>query len=380
MRKAWIWGGLLVATGVGLRLAAAGMAFRADRGRLLPDEARYLDASSDLKGLLAEWKKPGGSPLPPGYPLWLGGLRGVHDSLGWLRLAGALLGAASCLTLIPLARGALPEGMGSRLGWWIAWGACLSPLCVASSAWLISESLYVPLLVLAGWGGTAGVRGRPEGAVLAGILLGVAQLVRPIALPLILLAAGWLLAASGRRAALAILLGAWIILLALGGLLGADRTARFCFPSGRVLGTLRLAWTSPTGSLVGVALPADPAVRVPVVSGWRERLLLASKKITGLWGPVPRTTQLNTGWPARLALAAWLLTMPAAAFGALAAARHWRTAGWLLILPIYTTLLHIAFGTSLRYRMPVEPALVCLAVWGYAVLWRRGLEREPPLG
>lgn len=371
-RKVWVWGGLLLVSGVGVRLAASGMAFRADRGRLLPDEARYLDASSDLKGLLHRWEGGTGYELPPGYPLWLGLLRGVSPNLGWLRFCGALLGAASCLALIPLARGALPEGMGARLGWWVAWGACLSPLCAASSAWLLSESLYVPLLVLAGWGATAGARGRPGGAVLAGILLVVAQMARPIAMPLIFLAAGWLWVGTSRRTALALLLGVWIALLLLGGLVGAGRTARLCFPFGRILGTLHLAWSSPTGHLVGgVDIPADPAVRKPVVSGWRDRVSLAARKITGLWRPVPRTTQLREGWPARLSLAAWLLTMPAAAFGALAAARFWRTSGWLLILPVYTTLLHIAFGTSLRYRMPVEPVLVVLAAWGVAAAWRR---------
>ncbi len=380
MRKAWVWGALLVAVGLGVRLAAAGMAFRADRGRLLPDEARYLEASSDPGGLLSRWEGPKGYELAPGYPLWLGLLRGFHDGLWWLRFCGALVGAVSCLALIPLARGALPDGLGSRLGWWIAWGACLSPLCVASSAWLLSESLYVPLLVLAGWGATVAARGSPRGALLAGVLLVAAQLVRPIALPLVLLAAGWLGMGAGRRAAWAILLGAWIVLLVLGGLLGAERTARLCFPSGRVLGTLRLAWSSPTGYLVGgVDLPADPAVREPVVAGWRDRASLTARKIAGLWRPVPRTAQLKEGWPARLSLAAWLLTMPAAVFGALAAARFWRTSGWLLILPVYTTLLHVLFGTSLRYRMPLEPGLVILAAWGYAVLWQRVLKREPPL-
>ncbi len=109
-------------------------------------------------------------------------------------------------------------------------------------------------------------------------------------------------------------------------------------------------------------------------SGWKDRIVLAAKKVAGLWRPLPRTVQLSHGWPARLSLAAWLLTMPAAAFGALLAARHWRTAGWLLILPVYTTLLHVAFATSLRYRMPLEPGLIVLAAWGYAEAWR-GLKR-----
>ena len=375
MRKSWVWGGLLVAVGLGVRLAAAEMAFRADRGRLLPDEARYLDAASDRSGLLARWGRPGGFEIPLGYPLWLGLLRWVSGDLGWLRFCGALLGAASCLALIPLARGALPEGTGERLGWWIAWGACLSPLCAASSAWLISESLYMPLLVLAGWGATAAARGSPTGALLAGILLVGAQLARPIALPLAFLAAGWLWAAAGRRTVLALLLGGWVCVLMLGALLGAARAGWLCFPSGRVSGTFRAAWSAEnrTGYLVGgtdVPQYGAPPAEGRAASGWRARVALTARKIAGLWRPLPRTAQLRKGWPARLALAAWLLTMPAAAYGALAAARFWRTAGWLLILPVYTTLLHAVFGTSLRYRMPVEPVLVVLAAWGYAALGR----------
>lgn len=353
------WAMLLVLAAFGTRLAATRMALAADRGHLLPDEARYLDASQD----------PGVSPLPPGFPAWLGLLQDVSKDVDWLRVAGAALGALSCLALVPLCRAAFPDGSPALLPWAAAWIMALSPLCAASSAWILSESLYVPLLVLAGWGASLGARGRLPGAFAAGAVLVTAQTVRPLALPLLAGTAVWLACAGVRRAAPAFLLGAGLAALGLAAWGGRDLAVRTLWPAARAAGTFKASWKTPTGHLVGGVDRAQEGLSPAGVAG---------AKLWGLWRPVPRTVQLRTGWTARLSLAAWLLTMPAALGGAAALVRHWRTAGWLLLLPAATTAIHLAFSSSLRYRMPAEPCLAALAAWGYAAAWAAFRSRSAP--
>lgn len=330
---------LLLLAALGVRLAASEAAFRADRRVLLPDEKRYLEASRGA--LLAEWRRPEGFGIPPGYPAFL---RVAHPP----RLWGALLGALSCLALVPLGRRVC------GIGWPCAWAAALSPLCAASSAWLLSEALYVPLLVLAGWGIS---RGSPGGALAAGGILVAAHLTRPLALPYAALLLAWLALAGRGRCAWALALGGWAAFLALAAGAGAAPASRMLVPVDRVLHTWSQAWESQSSR--------------PYLSGRGDEgsgesgPLLALRRAGALWRPMPRTGQLRgrAGW---IVAGAWALTVPAALLGAWLAFRDWRRTGWLPLLLLYTTAVHMAFLTSLRYRMPLEPFLVVLAAWGYA--------------
>lgn len=335
---------LLGLAAFGVRMAASRIALRADKGVLLPDERKYLKAAEG--SLLEGWRTPGSFGISPGYPLFL---RVAKPPRAW----GALLGALSCLVLVPLGRKVC------GIGWPSAWAAAFSPLCAASSAWLLSEALYVPLLVLAGW---ALARGSPGGAILAGGILALAQLVRPLALPFAGLLFAWLLLAGRGRCALSLLLGGWAAFLILSAAIGGRTAAKILLPVDRSVHTLSQAWKS-QDSLAYLPGRGD--------EGSREAgPFLALKRAGRLWRPTPKTGQYRGvfGW---VVAGAWVLTIPMGLFGAWLALKDWRRTGWLPLLLVYTTGVHMILITSLRYRMPLEPFLVILAAWGYARLRTR---------
>lgn len=130
---------------------------------------------------------------PPGYPVLLAGVYEVAGPQSWkaARLVGALLGVLSVLLLYLL----VARAHSRRLGLWAAGIAAVTPMLIALNGTLLSESLFIPLVlgmllcvVL------AREHGGYRWAVAAGVLLGAAVLTRTNGLSLclvLLLGLGW---------------------------------------------------------------------------------------------------------------------------------------------------------------------------------------------
>lgn len=139
---------------------------------------------------------------PPGYPFALGGVYAVSgDSRDAGRIFGALLGVLSVALIFLIARATLGERTARIAGWF----AALFPPLVALNASLLSEALFVPLM-LAAILATLRFRAEPERvplALAAGLLVGLASLSRSAGLLLAIPLGIALITAPGARRVLA---------------------------------------------------------------------------------------------------------------------------------------------------------------------------------
>ena len=196
-------------------LALGGDPFDYDRlGRLL----------AAGKGFGTSVLSPSGGPTafrPPAYPLFLGAVyRVTGNSILAARLAQAVLGAVSVVLLWLLAR----RLFGRRSAYLAAGLFAVYPPVVFATAALMSESLFIPLL-LAGLLALAVARDGTENAkwwaLAGGAFVGLGMLTRPNSaamLPaLVLFVIAWKRTGWSRRPALAraalVVLGALVVLI-----------------------------------------------------------------------------------------------------------------------------------------------------------------------
>ena len=185
-----------------------------DTAHLTPDGAHFLDIARAIQrgqGFVTQedwpaWLDPPRLPTPepfkePGYPFAIAALAplvgGIMPAARWLSLLAGLL---TPFATWALARRLWPD---RRVAWVAALAAAASPVLIAMSAAVFSESLFTLLLTLA-FAACAGA--SLADAALGGLTFGLALLTRGQAL-IAIPALAWLLASRpggrGRRLALA---------------------------------------------------------------------------------------------------------------------------------------------------------------------------------
>jgi len=312
-----------------------------------------------------------------------------------LRIVFALLSALTCAVLALLGR----RAFGDAAGLVAAWALALDPAHLYYAMHFVSEVPYALLITaatLAGLHATATAR-RP--ALVAGLLLGAAILVRPqaaLVIPLLAMIAPF--ARERRRALVAtalVSLGAaavvapWV----------ARNAVRFGHPAIAVVGAATLyganndrvladpalcgSWVS-TRSALGVhVLPRDEAlyaersaagVRAFLRDHWRDLPRLE-------WCKAERLVALRLVTPnrfARVAFAvAWALVAPLAAVGLWIGWRRHRVAAVVVALPLLALLVTaLLFYGSIRFRHSTEPLLVAFAALGAVQAARRARWRQ----
>ena len=176
---------LLVAIAFLLRVGLVLVASVDPERMLQTDSAGYLALAGDLGSYLgADGEHLGWSlKRPPGYPLLLHLLMQILGfGIVGVALTQALLGALTVALVGVLGRRLHGVNAGNVAAGIVA----LDPTLVVQSAFVLAEALFTFLLVLATLLLTAqGADRRRRRAGLAGLILGVAVLVRPIALPLL---------------------------------------------------------------------------------------------------------------------------------------------------------------------------------------------------
>jgi 4-amino-4-deoxy-L-arabinose transferase-like glycosyltransferase len=337
------------------------------------DEAIYVDAAMRLRtgaGLGA------GYDNVPGYPALLAILgTPVPSQVVLLRLAQAALASLGCVLCFGLAR----RLGGDRAGFAAAVLYAVDPLLVVSAGLLYPEvtaGLMLTAALLAGWDGVR--RDRLLPIAVAGLLLGVLALLRPVGLVLAPVMLAWVGLAPGqrwgRRVAYAVCLGlAWAVAL-------LPWTYRNYRVHGRVVpiataGT-ELARHGLAGALTGAA-ERDPG-------GFARRTV---RELGGFWELYPtrlmtddssRRAELSRGDP-RLTSTPVLQrslrdTASALSFGlelALASGGllvGWRTRRretvWLVTTVLAFSLGYALFHGKLRYRIPILPIVFAFAGLG----------------
>lgn len=408
--------GLIVAGGFVLRASAAVAVdwVTKRRGKLcLFDDAdiywRLAEAIRAGKPYVVwQYDQPHHALRTPGYPLFLAGCQAAFGpSTLAVRLVQAALGAAGVWLVYRLTRRLWPEKAGSDRGWrsvpiLAALIAAAEPYSAASSALILSEGIFIPLMLLMLWGLASlwpagdGTKPRHPGLVAlgTGLAAGAGVLVRPswaLFVPLVL--AAWIaLAGRGRR--VEAMRGAALVALGLAIAMGP-----WWARNARVFGRF-----VPTALWVGASLydglrpDADgssdmkfldtPAIRhldeTTQDRTLRDRALafardhpgraleLAAVKAARYWSPWPNSDQFAS--PA-VNLASAVITIPLylLLLVGLWDRRHDPRALVLLAGPLlYFAALHAVFVSSIRYRIPAAVPAFGLAAAGLARVLGRG--------
>lgn len=385
-RAWWKSRSLLAALGVGLvlRVGAAfvvdGLAQREGRVCLFPDAAIYWQLAGSISSggpyRVSQWGVPHDALRTPGFPLFLAACRLVAgDATLPPRLAQAVLGT-------------LAIGLVARLTWLVrpvqrlaigaAWLAALDPFVVGFTPLLLSEAVFLPLLLatLVGlatlWRGPASARV----ALLTGLTAGAAVLVKPsfaLFVPAVL--TGWLACApraSTARGAALVALGLTLIM--------APWWARNAWHYHRFVGTALWGGASlydglnprATGASDMTFLEAEDLRELDEVTqdqelkrrAWTfacERpdhvAALAGVKAARFWSPWLNAEGARS---TALAVATTLWTLPVY-LAILAGLARWRrdARAWALLAGplLYFAVLHMVFVGSVRYRAPaIVPA------------------------
>ena len=324
----------------------------------------------------------------PGYPLFLAAcqvLFGASAPIG-ARLVQAALDAACVPMVFAITRRALP-GCRDRVAVVAAALAAFEPYWVGLSALLLSEAVFVPLMLLMLWGMAAlwdegeSPRGRALVALGTGLAAGASVLVKPswaLAVPAVLIA--WMVARRDGRAfrgAAIVCLGV-VMAMAPWWVRNAGLYGTFV-PTAVWAGASLYDGLNPSadGSSDMRFLASPEFARLGEVEqdqAFRDRALafardhpgrvarLAAIKAGRFWSPWPNAKEFRA---TATNLASAAVTVPLFALLALGAWRHRRNARALVLLAgplLYFFALHLIFVSSIRYRIPAEvPAFGLMA-------------------
>ena len=394
----------MVAVGFILRLVF-GLAYWTNEP-LTRDEREYLSLARSLaagRGLVYDDALLSGPVQPfgraPGYPTFLalvgGGSSSTDDVPASVKIAQSVVGAGGVL-IVGLLAGRWANARGATIA---ASLAAVHPLLVATAARAFSEALFWPMGLGAAWLVTAASRasGRRAAvlAVFAGVLTGVATLVRPATIVFVGVAALWWLWKRSFTRVVALALGAALV-IAPWTVRASERAERFVLVATEGGVTF---WTGNHSLAVGDGdLAANPQLKIasqalkaahpglteeqmePIyyrdALEWMRAhpvdwLALEARKVFYLVVPLGPSYQLHS-WRYFVASAGtYLLLLPAAIAGAwrLGSARGRLPGLWLLLAAAIVTCL--IFFPQERFRIPViDPVLIVCA----AGLWTTGRE------
>ncbi len=376
---------------------------------LFPDTTIYWQLAQAIHDRaiyqIVEWNDiPHFALRAPGYPLFIALCMSLMgQSTLAVRLAQALLGAACAPLVFALAQATIqsqPNSTRATTPPAAAWIVAIHPYAILGSVILLSEALFTPLMLLVLWGLAVVWEERSGWRVIAiatGLIAGCAILTRPswgLFPPLAVV--GMVLARGFSRRSLAsaglIVLG---IVLAMAPWWGRNYQVfgRFV-PTALWMGASLHDGLNPaaTGSSDMSFMARDDVwpldeedqdqmlSRQAVSYAWSHpgRVVeLAAIKLGLYWLPWPRVS----GGRGLLAMVVGGLVevplMALMAMGLWIRRRDPRT--WVLLAgPIlYFCLVHLVFASSMRYRLPSEPAAWVLAAVGLGRIWRPEGGSEP---
>lgn len=393
----------ILAVGLALRVAAAfvvqGYADRVGKPCVFGDTVIYADlARSILAGRpyeVNQWGIPHYALRTPGYPAFLAACQAVFgERLLPVRLVQAVLGTVGVYLVYRL----VGRTAADRSAAVVAAGlAAVEPYGIGLGSLVLSEGLFVPLMLAGLWGlsvlwtrnGEPGSARWPTVAVGTGLAQGAAILVRPSwALMVPALLAVWAVGVGriGRREALK---RASVVALAVAAVMAPwwARNARvfgrfvptalwvgaslYDGLSPRATGASEMSFLESSGFAELDEVTQDATLRRLAVDFARTHpgraLELAAIKATRFWSPWPNAETLRSPAVAWGSAAVTLPLFGLVALGAWDRRRDGRALVLLLGPLVYFMALHMVFVSSIRYRIPgFFPALGLAAIG-----WRR---------
>jgi len=388
-----------------VRLAAALVVQRyADmKGRLcvFADTDIYWRLAGQIRAgstyVVMQWDQPHYALRTPGYPLFLAGCRLLFgDSTLPVRLVQAAIGASGVWVLAKLVEAAGVKGPGRWSPALVAasWAA-LDPLVAGTSSLLLSEAVFLPLMLVSLWAlAVAWDSPGLKAPILAGGAMGLGVLVKPSwALFAPLACAGWVATAGRGRRRLA-LRGTLLLGLAMAATMAPwwARNARVCgrfVPTAMWLGASLYDGLRPgADGSSDMRFLGDDDIRVldepSQDAALRRRavdfalanpgrsLRLAILKAGRYWSPWPNADALRSRAAAWGASAVTLPFYIGLVVGVWSCRRDPRQLTLLLGPLLYFAALHMAFASSIRYRIPAGVPALGLAAAG----WKRIVVRS----
>jgi 4-amino-4-deoxy-L-arabinose transferase-like glycosyltransferase len=399
--------------GLVLRVLAADLLQRlaARRGVrcLFPDTDVYWELARAIRAggpyEIEQWGVPHFAIRTPGYPLFLALCQSLAgERLLPARLIQAAIGAGCIWIVYRLVR-RIDAGNSPRR-WSIALVAAalaaLEPYTVGISVLLLSEALFLPLMLLSLWGlaalwSTDGAPRRPLVALATGAAFGAGVLTKPswgLFPPLALLV--WLAASRPPRAfALAslVVVGATLVMM--------PWWVRNAWVFGRFVPTAQWAGASLYDGLGPGATGAsdmtflDAPELQPLSEEQQETLLLRSSwesvrlnparalrlaavKAGRFWSPWPNAESVRSpivGWLSPVAVCSLYCLMIA---GAWDRRRDLRALVVLAGPLLYFAAVHMVFVSSVRYRIPGAVSALGLAAFGLSAIHARWIAGQRP--
>ena len=422
--------GLAIEAGLLARIVAALVVeWRVGRGPrvcLFPDAEYYWKLAQTIRDgelfQIVEWGDiPHFALRTPGYPLFLAGCRMIAGDrpLG-ARLIQAALGALSVWLVYRLTRAVFAEDKNGqtnpireRVALIAAVLTALHPYFVFTSALLLSEAVFVPLMLVSLWGGAVlwsrrdGEAGIAVPALAVGLASGAAVLTRPswVLFPTLMLgswlARRWFEGRSTRPALGAALIATVGFVAVMGPWWIRNAKIYGAFvPTALWMGASLYDGLNPSATGASdMRFLSDPEIwplderdqdeelrrrALAFVRAEPARALeLAVVKLGRYWSPWPNAEGLRSPL---IAVASGLVMVPLLGLITLGL---WlcrdRPPAWVLLAGplLYFCCIHMIFASSMRYRTPAEVPAMALAAVGVARVFRgrageRGRKGEAP--
>jgi len=316
---------------------------------------------------------------PPLFPLLGTMFYGIPVHIVGFRIAQVLLSAATVVLIYLVGE----KVFSRKTGWWAGIISVVYPFFIFYTGFFLTETLFVFLLVAALYYLCRTVSEQnPLVVVMAGVFFGLAGLTRPTIQMYVPLAGILLVCLPGRlmgKIKKALIMGAvclavtspWII---------RNYTVLHRFIPGATLGG-RVFWEGNNPHSDGGPCSYFPYedVNIPEVQRYgmlygktvdvlkenpRRALWLAGNKFLRFWNVVPNAAGYS-GLKYRLAgILTFGVMLPFFLIGFCASFKV-REAWFFHMLIVFFTLFHVASLASIRYRLPIEPFVIILAVVGF---------------
>jgi len=334
----------------------------------------------------------------PAYPLFLAAIYvTLGKSILTVRLVESLLGALIAVLIAMIGKKTL--GLASGLAAGLIWA--LYPLAVFLAGLVYPETLITVLLAgaVALLLSALGERspGRPVLMLMAGLLLMLATMAKPVVAATLLGICAWLVLSRGRRSfrPVGLLIAGFCLPLALwagissycfGKVIVSDpRTISFIDKAGSTnmeevrKGRIRRAMEDPAGFVLNFASEFAHFWQI-----YPERVVMSDQALRDKFhqrdSRVVRKTVFSssnslTDWASMLSIGpVFLLALAGMVF--LVRNRQWSELSLFLFLILSFAFAYSFFFTQLRYRIPVEPYIILLAGHGLVMVGSRVLQRS----
>ncbi len=321
----------------------------------------------------------------PGLPFLIAGIYSLFGMAPFsVRIVLSIVGAITCGLIYLIGK----EAFDRRVGTWAAWASTIYIFLFHWNGYLLTETLFTCWLCLFIW---LLLRGRRTPHIrywlIAGFVLGLATLTRPVTLAFGPFLMVWALISFYPKVKYALMVTA--LIMSIMALTIMPWTIRNYYATGKLVPVSRAGATALLGA-------NNPAVLDHFAGGWIAPLesgLVTKDELTGLSdveidrlyfqkaltfiGENPFhilklcVYKFKIFWHLHRAVnpesIQYIFVMLCAAVGAYTARTSWRHTSILYIIPVFFTLTALIFWGDDRMRSPIEPVLLIFA----AFIWSR---------